>query len=415
MKRYISLLLTLLLLAALAVTPQAATSENGGPSALWLPAGHDSINTQVLQGLGVDAATIALVNQTARRMDNAPYNDGSRARDRYHAGSNYVQTLRFLYEIAVNYNNTAEFNHATFRPGYTQNSAAAIADFNVISSDITALFNEFNAPANNPARRAWIVMGMAAHLAGDIYSHRRIVPALATTNLPGTDSPFASGFHDTRFRASEFTTVSPFTRFWRMLFLNDAYHSCGGVIFGRVSRADTEIMEDLRNGSQAARRRGCWACVSRGIELGVLEFRDIKHVINNRNASVRFPDGVNRPLWQYYEDFIGTPSFYAARVTQSGTALRSVMSGFINDETFQSYWLMPTAGSGIVMDFLWPYARTVYLAARSESPNEGWLRNATYHRFSTFRCGSPTTCNFPGTGEHYMVAALGCAMETLPV
>jgi len=407
MKKLISLLFALMLLATVVIHPQAMPIESR-----WMGPGHDVINQTALQNLGVDAATIALVNQVSHRIDQAPYNN----RGRYHAGQNYVQTLRFLYEVARGYLHDAGFNHTTFRPSYTQNNAGSIADFNQISADITALFTQFNAPANNPTRRAWVVVGVIAHLVGDIHAHRTIVPTQALTDGLINDPASANntGFHSTRFRASEFPNVSFFNRLFRIIFGGDFTHTCGGV-FSPLVRDDISLLNAMQHApTQGINRRGCWACVSRSIELGVLEFRDIQHVIANHNSSARFPDGVSRPIWQFYEDHHAPYGFFARRVEQSRIALQNVVRGMQNNTSFSSYWLMPSGSNDLILDFFWPYARTVYINAQAQSPNEGWLRNVNYHRFSTFRCGIRASCNFPSTDEHYLHAPSGCQRETLP-
>ena len=389
LKRALSISLAVFLgFTALVFSPRAA-EEDIQPQ--WLVPGHNSINNEVL---GANHPFMWRVNTVSARLDRYPFRGGDRPHTaRYHGGENYVATLWYLFAIARGYLHTPNYTHIGFRPTFITNTAHVEG----MERDITALFTEFSATTQE--LRAWTVMGMIFHLVADIYAHRTIVPVdVARQGLYS-----GGGFHATRFRASEFPGVSIWNRLLRVIFQFDFSHTCGGIFTNRVPRDDASIMNDMLRGSQAERRRGCWACTRRAIELQVLEFRDIKHVIENRDTVVTFPDGTRGPVWHFYEDYIGAGGFHAPRVRQSVFALQHVVNAFVNNGVFSSYWLVPSnvnnprsLADELVLDFIVDYTRVTM-------PDAGWLQQPRYFARSTFWCngGPNTTCG--NTELHYVI------------
>ena len=384
------LLAASLCFTALVFSPQA-TDEPLDAQPMWLVPGHNSIHSEVL---GANHPHLQLVNQVSARLDRYPYRGGDRPHTaRYHAHENYLATLWYLFAIARAYLHTPDYTHVGFRPSFIANTAHVEG----MERDITALFTEFG--ATTPELRAWTVMGMVAHLVADIYAHRTIVPLEAAQQ--GLYA--GEGFHARRFRAIDFPEVSIWNRLLRVIFQLDFDHTCGGIITNRVPRDDASIMSDMQRQGQAARRRGCWACAERAIELQVLEFRDVKHVIANPDATVTFPNGTRGPLWHFYEDYTGAGAFYPERIRQSVFALQHVVNAFVNNGVFSSYWLVPSnvnnprsAADNLVLDFLVDHTRTTM-------PDAGWLQQPRYFARSTFWCngGPGSTCGI--TEIHYVI------------
>jgi len=301
---------------------------------------------------------------------------------RYHGSFNYVQTLRYLYITAQNYLTDDMYDHTIDNTAVLEQPHA-----NLVKADISQLFRDAGTlfvPINSGERKAWVVIGMIAHLTGDIYAHRAIVPreALALADQ--------AAFHGTRFRASEFQSNS------------ESVHTCGESALAKDILLDA--LNNFARADQEGRvRTGCWACARTAIEHNALKFNAIQSIITNKNLPVIYPDLSPGIKWAYYEDYAGKNSFYGRRFAQSKYAMQNIFGGLMSGIAFDSYWLVPSNENNprsladtLAMDYLVDYTR----AAQPDAP---WLQDEKHYANSNYFCngGPDTTC---GTAElHYVV------------
>ena len=215
---------------------------------------HESMSIDATDGYNIKSSNLQLMSTAARKADDKPYDVASKL----HASGNYIRTMKFLYLCA-----------AYLRNGKLADEAVALAsaDVKYSADDVPELKKQTIALIKtnlisgvdeaNPTARYFKVLGFAMHLAGDTFAHRTIVPKYT---VAGTNpvNPINST-----------SITSANAKFGTMHFLAQGNHA----------KESDEILKKWARSSADYAGTICtrWKCFQRTVNLGVMEFKDVKN------------------------------------------------------------------------------------------------------------------------------------------
>lgn len=227
-----------------------------------------------------------------------------------HGTNNYMTTLHFLYNCASyvrsGKNNKDAIKLAAKDVNFASENAGAVAELKekvdkMLNSSILAGVKE----TSNSARY-YKVVGFAMHLLGDLYAHRTIVPQYTVkgtnpanrTNTMFGSSDFKKGTH----------TIEP----------------------------DATLKEWAKNSSKH-NSVICknWKCFQRTVQLGVMEFRDIKNFAVNAQTGL-------------YED---NKNFCSERYTDSENACNTFLQESYGKEAYDGIFIMYPVEGNVLNEF----------------------------------------------------------------
>lgn len=181
-KRVLRLLLSLIIIVAFCTSGQNTFVANA-----WSQPDHEASVTKAnISAKGIDMTLVKLV---ARSTDDWYGTKKEKFQvNALHGLYNYVANLKFLYEVVYKYKNyTRNLNDPDTKwvtETYNESWAAAT----VAPLLVDAAKREVTEASTDKAR-ASRVLGLAAHLAGDIFAHRLIVPKSTLSGERGIDNP----------------------------------------------------------------------------------------------------------------------------------------------------------------------------------------------------------------------------------
>jgi len=187
-------------------TAEVNTYSDAEVQASWNKAAHESLVASVST-----SAAANIMKKTAGLVDS---NDVLSANKRFHGGGNYVLDLKYLYRLAMNLYNNA---------GKASVSLQDILDMSMISSSVLTYYEEEGLTRLEDDMRevlqgkdkqgdkdyglrvyvlgtdasrtsaAYLVMGIACHLASDTFAHRTVISTTAFENNTISDiQPYMS-------------------------------------------------------------------------------------------------------------------------------------------------------------------------------------------------------------------------------
>lgn len=189
-----------------------------------------------------------------------------------HACSNYVKSTKFLYQCALYLrkgdSNTTAISKAVkdskldLDNKHDKKLKSTVENF--LTTPILSGVSEDNSTA-----KYYKVMGLAMHVVGDTYAHRTIVPTYTISNAGST-------------KKNSKSVTSADARF-------------GTNDFNKTSSHKTESNNKLEDwAKEPGLYNICkqWSCFKKGVNMGVIEFRDIKYFAVKGDTE-RYEDDLN--------------------------------------------------------------------------------------------------------------------------
>ena len=404
-KKFLSVLLIVSVLVALAQPAVFAQDEDLIVSGAWSTAGHAALanamvglqNADVIKAISEACDSRAYLkthpaNVGTANAQNYPY----RGCNAYHAIGNYVASARYLYALARFYQYGTTVDFTAFDAALTGLGKSYEANNRLdIDSDIQYMlrFCESMMPADLSYRQrlATVAFGMLFHLLGDIYAHRSVVPTTSVSVTNRTSYGAGSGGNENKyFVMSDFRTSCSvhrmsadkaysarrdelmgemqqamgkgifqfLTAFWQYLIY---------VLFGRMSAGEkirAFTAEDDQQLLQLAvnipQNKGslcggvpCYYAMERIAQLGVLQFKDIKYFLNDDNY---------KTAQAYYEDKAPDGTFYAYRYEVTRAVMQQFVSDYLADKAFNPENFLPVyteqmRAYGLRIDCLYNYLK----------------------------------------------------------
>ncbi len=340
---------------------------------MWGGDGHNKIiNDGIL--VGATTSDIQYIKVISAYMDS----DYSNYKQ-FHGSWNYVKMLKYLFDLADGYSNSFAFNHTNWNPAYYNNnntgpynnSSEDYEKYTQAKSVITSIM--ISKGAITQQQKKLVVLGIMAHLIGDIYAHRTIVPYSA---VQGTNPSTHNG---TQFGSSDFlySTVP-------------AYHNLSGATKDIHLMHIAYLINNSNQNSLNCCR--CWNCFQRTAELAILQFFKIKYYSTNSDSGA------------WYEDYYGTGYFYARRLRAASYVLWQLYAMiYYDDQDFSTYFLIPgiygdEAQYQLKVDLLWKYS---YNVQKNNTYQDSWIGTSSYYVYSTFLCNK-SSCSV-SSSPHYVV------------
>lgn len=236
---------------------------------LWGRDQHENMAVSATDGYSISSNNIQLMSTAARKADDKPYDAASKL----HASDNYIRTMKFLYlcasylrsgklpDEAVSLASAGVQYNSTDAPELIQQTLA------MIKTDLVSGINEAN-----PTARYFKVLGFAMHLAGDTFAHRTIVPKYTVAGTNPTNP----------INSTSITSVN--ARFGTTHFLAQGNHTM----------ENDQLLKDWAKHSASNSGSICkrWKCFQRTVNLGVMEFKDVKNF-----------SSANKPPYEDVKDF----------------------------------------------------------------------------------------------------------------
>lgn len=162
----------------------------------WSQSNHSSTVNEATN-IGIGSTNLSLMSQAAGSMDTLYGGNSSNFVGPLHGRNNYVANLHYLYNIAL----ALKKNNASSPDLDTKAKIKSFIEKYVPTSSITVnggtgkqknnletLHNAVidyltNQKNRTTIQKAWLVLGMAAHLLGDTFAHRTIVPTSEAENI----------------------------------------------------------------------------------------------------------------------------------------------------------------------------------------------------------------------------------------
>lgn len=222
---------------------------------MWSKDSHASMAGNAASYYSVSSNNIKLMQEAARLADKKPYKEASML----HASGNYVSVLKFLYQcagylrIGKDIEQAIALADAETKISETNNGPSLITSVRTLIK--TSILDNVSETSNNA--KYYKVMGFAMHLTGDVYAHRTIVPKYTVKGTNPSTVKYSTNVTsaDARFGTSDFKPKSSHER-----------HSDATL---KEWAADSFHLQ----GSICNR----WNCFQRTVNLGVMEFKDIKN------------------------------------------------------------------------------------------------------------------------------------------
>lgn len=222
----------------------------------WNDVKHADMASNAAAGYSVSSKNIKLMQKAAKLADSKDYKTAGYL----HGGENYVKGLKFLYQCAGYLRSGKEPDYA-LKKAFSDAKMKTDNDVDNLLKDKTELLLKSKITHEDDkisaSTRYYKVLGFAMHLVGDVYAHRTIVPKYTVKGTnPSTYKKSSSATSaDAKFGSKDFDL-----------------------------RTD-HIMEDkttLKAWAKDPKKypgRICkwWKCFERTVNLGCMEFRDVKY------------------------------------------------------------------------------------------------------------------------------------------
>lgn len=290
---------------------------------LWGNSNHQNMAQNAAKEYKVSATNLKIFTTAAKAADYDPYN----AAAMLHATGNYVEALHFLYECA-----------AQLRSGKTINAAVSTAEKVALQHDekgnlsatrqelkkqVTALLNTSivsGVSETSAEARYYKVLGFAIHLTGDTFAHRTIVPkyTVAGTNPQNAVYSTSATSANAKFGTSNFKEQGSHAK------ESDA-----------TLKTWAKSSHDYQN--QICRR---WKCFQRTVNLGVMEFKDIKNFASNKTKD--------------YED---NSKFCTERFVDAQTACDVLFSDSYDKEVYDGIGIFAPVEKNVMLNNLKKYSK----------------------------------------------------------
>lgn len=237
---------------------------------LWSVTKHAKMITDLKNdaSISISQANLELMATTAQLADKQ---FGSKCGDEnnlknLHGKNNYVASLKFLWQFAKNLNagqatKTAKENALNNLPKGLRGG-----QLGKMANGLETYINKQKLTKTNSGKK-YLILGFACHVIGDTYAHRAIVPKSAVTNASTkkTNSKFSKSHFNSNTKAK---------------FTNAELKACA------------KNPNDKINIKKEKKFR-CWQAFSKTVNLGVMEFIDIKFYMDSK---------INKPSTIYEDD-----------------------------------------------------------------------------------------------------------------
>ena len=290
---------------------------------LWTKKNHQDMSQNAATGYKISATNLTILSTAAQKADYEPYN----AAAMLHATGNYVEALHFLYECA-----------AQLRSGKAINAAVSAAEKVALKHDengeltetraqlkkqVTTLLNTSivsGVSETSAEARYYKVLGFALHLTGDTFAHRTIVPkyTVAGTNPKNVVYSTNAKSANAKFGTSDFKEQ------------------------GTHTKESDAILKTWAKSSHKYQDQICrrWKCFQRTVNLGVMEFKDIKNFASNKTKD--------------YED---NSKFCTERFVDAQTACDVLFSDSYDKEVYDGIGIFAPVEKNVMLNNLKKYSK----------------------------------------------------------
>ena len=302
---------------------------------LWGNKNHQNLAYNAADGENIDARYVKLMALSAHMPDESAYNE-LRA---FHATGNYVLYLRFLYSCAKKVRDGMSVeeavNLAASRTGISESDAPKL--FTYTKKMLNDTFTDASIE-HTPQGRFYKTMGIAMHLIGDTFAHRTIVPKHMVDATVAKEPVYSSksGSKTVRFGSADFKT--------------------GGTL-----ESDAKIKSWAKSSaSKSSDICKHWKCFKRGVEPGVMEFKDIKNFGTTATAGK-------------YEDNI---DFGRERYADADQVCSAMFTELMDNETFDGAYILFPVEKYVVLNNFKAYCK------EAKTPTSGYT-DAEWNKVST--------------------------------
>ena len=278
--------------------------DDYGISPMWLKDDHDDLirNAIKSEGLHISEDNIKIMVNAAKVADLEFGSKSNKMLKNLHGAGNYVASLKFLWNFSLNlYNKQTTANAKNNALNSLTPTLRADSDITEMAKKL-ANYIDGNTTSTQYNKRKFIICGFACHLIADTFAHRTIVPKSTVTSASNTktNSKFGKNHFDTQVNA--ITDSNKLKKY--------------------AKNAGTEV--------EGRPRVRCWQAFKQTVNLGVMEFRDVKHYMKE---SVDTPN-------KKYEDSI---SFCSYRYEESKLAVGDFLGSFSGG--FDAFIYYPVCGA----------------------------------------------------------------------
>lgn len=252
---------------------------------LWSGSKHKDIIKESIfnRNLSISKNNISFMAQTAVAAD---IDFGSKSGDNnvrnLHGKNNYVASLKFLWNFALNLYNKQTTAKAK------ENALNSIPK-ELRDKQMTKMANKLaeyinaNTTATQYEKKKFLIVGFACHLIGDTYAHRGIVPK-STVSKAGKNKT------GSKFGTSHFASNS------------------------KASYNNADLKACAQNPNEKVKNQKkyqCWQAFSKTVNLGVMEFIDIKFYMksNINTPSSIYEDNILFCSYRYNDSTLATEDF----------------------------------------------------------------------------------------------------------
>lgn len=273
---------------------------------LWSVTKHAKMITDLKNdaSISISQANLELMATTAQLADKQ---FGSKCGDNnlknLHGKNNYVASLKFLWQFAKNLNagqatKTAKENALNKLPKELRGG-----QLGKMANGLETYINKQKLTKTNSGKK-YLILGFTCHVIGDTYAHRAIVPKSAVTNASTKKT-------NSKFSKSHFISNT------KAKFTNAELKACA------------KNPNDKININKEKKFR-CWQAFSKTVNLGVMEFIDIKFYMDSK---------INKPSTIYEDD----SAFCNYRFKDSELSVSWFLYNF--SDAFDELIIYPTYGT----------------------------------------------------------------------
>lgn len=239
---------------------------------LWNGDTHANIVNAQLKEYKVSSNNIRLMQEAAKKAD-IDYIEASLL----HGSDNYVKTLKFLF-LCAKYVRSGKSIDKSISLADSETNVKDLKEGLALIEATRKMLNSSIVPGiseSSSEARFYKVMGFALHVTGDVFAHRTIVPGYTV-----------NGTNPSKVKYSKSTTSAD-ARFGTSDFASQTGHSLH----------DDSDLKIWAKSSYAKRDSICrrWNCFQRAVNLGVIEFKDIKNfsTTSTKDSQGTYEDNTN--------------------------------------------------------------------------------------------------------------------------